>query len=149
MEGYLDVHGSGYLHRDIKPANIFYRGNSYKIGDFGFAIPRQEIDQHKNYNVGSPVYMPPEALKSNIYSVTCDTWAIGIIFFQMLKGVVPWRAVSEQKLHEKLITEPLDAVTLGLPEVARQFLARVLHLDPKQRMSIDDMHGWCSRLSSV
>lgn len=43
--------------------------------------------------------MPPEALKDNLYSVSCDTWAIGIILYQMLKGVVPWRAVSEQKLH--------------------------------------------------
>lgn len=99
IKGYIDITKSGYLHRDIKPANIFYRGNSYKIGDFGFAIPRQELENHKNYNVGSPVYMPPEALKDNIYSVSCDTWAIGIILYQMLKGVVPWRAVSEQKLH--------------------------------------------------
>lgn len=59
INGYLDVCNSGYLHRDIKPANIFYKGNSYKIGDFGFAIPKKELDQHKNYNVGSPVYMPP------------------------------------------------------------------------------------------
>lgn len=50
---------------------------------------------HKNYNVGSPVYMPPEALKDNVYTVSCDTWAIGVILYQMLKGSVPWRAVSE------------------------------------------------------
>ena len=41
ISGYLDVFNSGYLHRDIKPANIFYKGNSYKIGDFGFAIPKK------------------------------------------------------------------------------------------------------------
>lgn len=63
MNGYMDIYRIGYLHRDIKPANIFYRSNNYKIGDFGFAIPVNEVDKHKNYNVGSPVYMPPEALK--------------------------------------------------------------------------------------
>lgn len=41
IKGYIEISKSGYLHRDIKPANIFYRGSSYKIGDFGFAIPRQ------------------------------------------------------------------------------------------------------------
>ena len=41
IKGYLDVQNSGYLHRDIKPANIFYKGSSYKIGDFGFAIPKK------------------------------------------------------------------------------------------------------------
>ena len=81
--------------------------------------------------------MPPEALKDNIYSVSCDTWAIGIIFFQILKGVVPWRAVTEQKLHEKLLAEPLDSITVGLPEIARQFLAKVLALDPKSRINIE------------
>lgn len=40
ISGYLDIYNTGYLHRDIKPANIFYKQNVYKIGDFGFAIPR-------------------------------------------------------------------------------------------------------------
>lgn len=48
--------------------------------------------------------MPPEALKDNIYSISCDTWAIGIIFYQMIKGGVPWRAISEQALHKKIIS---------------------------------------------
>ena len=56
---YFDVHNCGYLHRDIKPANVFYRKGIYKLGDFGFAIPMLELDKHKDYNVGSPVYMPP------------------------------------------------------------------------------------------
>ena len=59
IKGYMDVFREGYLHRDIKPANIFYKKNQYKIGDFGFAIPIKDINQHKCYNVGSPVYMPP------------------------------------------------------------------------------------------
>lgn len=92
--GYYDIYKNGYLHRDIKPANIFYKKDTYKIGDFGFAIPATDAHNHRHYNVGSPVYMPPEALKENIYSPTCDTWAIGIIFFQLLKGLAPWRAVS-------------------------------------------------------
>lgn len=41
INGYLDVYNVGYLHRDIKPANIFFKGNLYKIGDFGFAIPKK------------------------------------------------------------------------------------------------------------
>lgn len=79
--------------------------------------------------------MPPEALKDNIYGTTCDTWAIGIIFFQLLKGVVPWRAISEHKLYDKIITEPIDHLTKGLPDVARTFLANVLHLDINKRFS--------------
>lgn len=104
-------------------------------GDFGFTIPISDIPSHKNYNVGSPVYMPPEALKENIYSVSCDVWAIGIIFYQLLKGMVPWRAVSEKVLYDKMINEPIDSLTVGLPDVARAFLAQILCLDQKQRLT--------------
>lgn len=93
--------------------------------------------------------MPPEALKDNIYSVSCDTWAIGIIFYQIIKGVVPWRAISQQKLHQKILAEPLDQLTLGLPEIARSFLSKVLNLDPKLRMTIEQMVNWTSKLAAV
>jgi serine/threonine protein kinase len=59
IAGYNDIHKAGFLHRDIKPANILYKNGIYKYGDFGFTIPINEIHNHKNYNVGSPVYMPP------------------------------------------------------------------------------------------
>ena len=93
--------------------------------------------------------MPPEALKDNRYSVSCDTWAIGVILFQMIKGVVPWRAISEQKLHQKIITESLDQLTIGMPEIARGFLSKVLNLDPEQRMTIEEMVTWPSRLNAI
>jgi hypothetical protein len=63
--------------------------------------------------------------------------------------VVPWRAISEQKLHQKILTEPLEQLTLGLPEVARAFLARVLHLDQKIRIGIEDLVNWPTKLSAV
>lgn len=48
--------------------------------------------------------MPPEALKENIFSHGSDIWAIGVIFFQLLKGLAPWRAVSEKKLYDKIMS---------------------------------------------
>ncbi len=99
--------------------------------------------------MGSPVYMPPEALKDNKYSHSCDTWAIGVIFYQLLKGIVPWRAVSEQKLYDKVMTEPLAELTLGLPEVARTFLSRLLNLDTFQRMTPEELITWPNKLFAV
>ena len=55
----------GIIHRDLKPANIFITNGLVKIADFGFAT-NEEISKMKlDYNVGSPFYMPPEALKFN------------------------------------------------------------------------------------
>ncbi len=42
INGYYDVYKNGFLHRDIKPANIFYKNSTFKIGDFGFAIPSKD-----------------------------------------------------------------------------------------------------------
>lgn len=52
----------GVIHRDLKPANIFLKNNEIKIADFGFAMKQLECKKYSSYNVGSPVYMPPEAL---------------------------------------------------------------------------------------
>jgi hypothetical protein len=43
----------------------------------------------------------------------------------------------------------LDQLTLGLPEIARAFLSRVLHLDPKYRMTIEEMVNWPAKLAAV
>jgi hypothetical protein len=66
-----------------------------------------------------------------------------------LKGIVPWRAISEQKLYDKIMNEPLFELTQGLPDVARNFLNRLLHLDPAQRMTPEELVTWPSKLFSV
>ena len=52
----------GIIHRDLKPANIFINDGEIKIADFGFAMKMIDSKKYSSYNVGSPVYMPPEAL---------------------------------------------------------------------------------------
>lgn len=48
--------------------------------------------KYSSYNVGSPIYMPPEALNENKYSFKSDIWALGVIYYEMLTGKTPWRA---------------------------------------------------------
>lgn len=81
INGYRGIHRFGIVHRDLKPANIFFADSEVKIADFGFAIRNADLKKHSNYNVGSPVYMPLEALNDNIYSSKSDVWAIGVIFY--------------------------------------------------------------------
>ena len=67
----------------------------------------KSIDGKKycSYNVGSPIYMPPEALNENKYSFKSDIWALGVIFYEMLTGKTPWKAKTEKETKE----EPTDA----------------------------------------
>jgi serine/threonine protein kinase len=95
------------VHRDLKPANIFFHHSHSYIGDFGFAVREQNLRQFSKYNVGSPVYMPPEALNFNKYSHKSDIWAIGVIFYEMLTGTTPWTGRTETELKVKLRTIPI------------------------------------------
>ena len=92
LEGYVYMQGRGIIHRDLKPANVFLKNGEPKIADFGFAMRQCDCKKYSSYNVGSPIYMPPEALNENKYSFKSDIWALGVIYFEMLTGKTPWRA---------------------------------------------------------
>lgn len=95
IKGYESLYNLGIVHRDLKPANIFFHNSETEIGDFGFAIKQEKLKTSERYNVGSPVYMPPEALSNNAYSYKSDIWAIGVIFYEMLTGSTPWTGRTE------------------------------------------------------
>jgi serine/threonine-protein kinase ULK2 len=93
LQGYLHFARRDIIHRDLKPANILVTdAQQLKIADFGFAIKTAEALKSNKYNVGSPLYMAPESLRRNEYTLKTDIWALGVIFFEMLTGETPWRA---------------------------------------------------------
>ena len=85
---------AGYLHRDLKPANLLIKDKMTKIADFGFA-KRVTANSKEAVNVGSPLYMSPEALNSNIYTIKNDIWSVGVIIYEILHGKVPWNCSTE------------------------------------------------------
>lgn len=85
LRGLQHIHSKGVLHRDVKSANILLRNGQCKIADFGYVeFPAER--QGGGYNVGSPLYMSPEAYRKSQYSEKSDCWAAGIILYEMLKG---------------------------------------------------------------
>lgn len=81
MAGFLEIADKNFLHRDLKLANIFLSKGSAKIADFGFAKKNINPGEREKYNVGSPLYMSPEALRRNVYSIKNDIWSIGVIIY--------------------------------------------------------------------
>lgn len=85
IKGLQHIHSKGVIHRDVKTANILLKKGVPKIADFGFAEFISER-QGGGYNVGSPLYMSPEAYRKSQYSDKSDTWAAGVILYEMLIG---------------------------------------------------------------
>jgi serine/threonine protein kinase len=90
ISGYRYLISIGVFHRDLKPANIMKCGNTWKIGDFGFSTICKKEYLLDSINVGTPLYMAPESLSLNKYSIKTDIFAVGIILFEMLTGNTPW-----------------------------------------------------------
>ena len=81
----------------------------------------------EKYNVGSPVYMPPEALNSNKYSHKSDIWAIGVIFYEMLTGATPWAGRTEAELKVKIKTISIrNILPPALSKASTSFLKKSL-----------------------
>lgn len=77
---YRYLMAEGVIHRDIKPANVLRAGNKWKISDFGFSV-KSRFAFKDRVNVGTPLYMAPESLKKNCYSLKSDIYAIGIVLY--------------------------------------------------------------------
>ena len=107
ISGYLYMAKKGILHRDLKPANIMRHGNTWKIGDFGFATSCKSDFFFDKLNVGTPLCMPPDALRTNKYSFKSDVFALGIMLYEMLCGKTPWDCKTEKELIQKMCREKI------------------------------------------
>ncbi|MEX2170258.1 MAG: serine/threonine-protein kinase [Pirellulales bacterium] len=129
--GYL--HDHGIVHRDLKPGNIFLDEGTVKIGDYGlskFISCSRRSGQTES--VGTVHYMAPE-IANGRYGREIDTYALGVMLYEMLTGSVPFEGESVgEVLMKHLTAEPsLEAV----PQPFRDIVARALAKDPEVRFA--------------
>jgi len=91
VEALTVVHSEGIIHRDIKPENILLtRYNSAKLGDFGIAaVGRDRVCGSDEVLLGTLDYLSPEYIKSGWYDERSDLYALGMVGYEMLAGVLP------------------------------------------------------------
>ena len=74
----------------MKPENILINNNVYKIADFGLSKQVNDINQMNSSFVGTYVYSSPQMLLKNTYTYKTDIWSLGLIYFCILYGYIPY-----------------------------------------------------------
>jgi serine/threonine-protein kinase len=80
------------VHRDIKLGNLFFtRDRVVKIMDFGLAKTIEEVRKHSTRIGGTPTHMAPEQARGLAVDARTDLYALGVCFFELLTGELPYR----------------------------------------------------------
>lgn len=142
------AHNNNVIHCDIKSANVMVdRGGHIYLSDFGIAR-HAESDVTAMPGAGTPAYMAPEQILSKTVSRETDIYAIGVLLFELLTGVRPFRG-SENTFEKSgnTVNERIRYAHLNLPAPdPRQFnpaispslsalVLKALEKDPSQRFS--------------
>jgi serine/threonine protein kinase len=130
--GVAYLHDHGIVHRDLKPGNIFSDDGMVKIGDYGLAkFISCSRRSGQTESVGTVHYMAPE-IANGRYGREIDTYALGIILFEMLTGHVPFEGESVGEVLMKHLTAEPDLSVLQEPY--RDIVKRALAKDPNVRL---------------
>lgn len=129
------AHEKGYIHRDIKPENILFRADgSAVLTDFGVAKGVGGVSRMTNVGqvVGTPHYMSPEQTRGKPVDARSDLYSLGVVFYEMLTGSVPFQGDEAVAIAIKHISAPV-------PRLPRQYqsyqkiLDKLLAKDPDHR----------------
>ena len=111
------IHAAGIVHRDLKPSNIMLRADdALALIDFGLARPALADSSLTSPNVrlGSPSYMAPEQVQGLPPDERCDLYSLGVVFYELLTGELPFNAPTIGAILEMHMKTPPPALPAAL-----------------------------------
>jgi eukaryotic-like serine/threonine-protein kinase len=139
--GLAATHAIGVIHRDVKPDNIFLVGprgkpTRAKIFDFSFArVQGGERFTTQGFILGTPQYMAPEQAVGDPTGQGTDVYALGVVAYRMLTGVLPFQGQEATLLAQHLYERPLAPNTRRseIPRVVAAIVMSALRKLPRNR----------------
>lgn len=144
-EAVAEAHEQGIIHRDLKPPNLFLttRPNGtpcIKVLDFGISKELHTLQDDLTRTgafVGSPGYVSPERLANNkIAHAQSDIWALGIVLYELISGLPPFRAKLMMDLIAEIVSAPVVPLRQHRPEIPvglDAIVQRCLEKQPEKR----------------
>ena len=152
--GLATAHDKGVIHRDIKPGNLMLnlRG-MVKVADFGIALATKDLSKKLTSTgefVGTPGYLSPEVCLGKIVDERSDIFSLGIVFFEMLTGKIPFTDESPLGLMLEVVrAEVPDVRQLNgeVDDATYNILQRMIAKEPSERFA--DCHELVEALKSA
>ena len=134
----LDYAGrKGYVHRDIKPENVMVNNEDGRavLMDFGIAKAFDSISEMTQTGtaIGTPYYMSPEQAKGKEVDWRSDIYSLGIVFFQVLTGQLPYQGDSAVAVGIMHLTDPIPKLPEYLQTVFQPIIDKLMAKAPDER----------------
>lgn len=135
------THKQNIIHRDVKPANfLMTESDSPMLSDFGIAKMMESTDAAQltetGVGIGTPEYMAPEQGLGKKIDQRADIYSLGIVFYEQVTGVKPFRADTPMAVLYMQITDPLPSPRShvpSIPETVERILFKALAKKPEDR----------------
>lgn len=137
-DGMQHAHDAYIIHRDLKPQNIMIQDDGQiKITDFGIAMALNSTQLTQTNSVmGSVHYLPPEQASGKGSTTKSDIYSMGIIFYELLTGKLPFKGDNAVEIALKHMRDPLPNIredNESIPQSIENIILKATAKNPKNR----------------